>query len=257
LYTISEKPMGRHNMVDLKDYAPFTGLLIFGNIENLILASQGAVAHVDPIILSVLSLIAVVIWLLLGTYGTRVAIKYADYIEIFGGVAIIVLGFQSMLEANDCPVLDEALEEMSLMWADDLPYILAMIQRTISNMRISHTQLRVAEKYKSEEDPQFLKTLFEKALVNYNDYQRYVERFTANWDIERVVFMDNLILGVAIAELVAFPSIPVKVTMDEWIEISKYYSTPGSSTFINGVLDKIVALLTEEGKIQKSGRGLI
>lgn len=158
---------------------------------------------------------------------------------------------------NDCPVLDEALEEMSLMWADDLPYILAMIQRTISNMRISHTQLRVAEKYKSEEDPQFLKTLFEKALVNYNDYQSYVERFTANWDIERVVFMDNLILGVAIAELVAFPSIPVKVTMDEWIEISKYYSTPGSSTFINGVLDKIVALLTEEGKIQKSGRGLI
>ena len=86
-------------MVDLKDYAPFTGLLIFGNIENLILASQGAVAHVDPIILSVLSLIAVIFWLLLGTYGTKIAIKYADYIEIFGGVAIIVLGVQSMLEA--------------------------------------------------------------------------------------------------------------------------------------------------------------
>lgn len=86
-------------MVDLKDYAPFTGLLIFGNIENLILASQGAVAHVNPIILSVLSLIAVVIWLLLGTYGTKIAIKYADYIEIVGGVAIIILGLQSMLEA--------------------------------------------------------------------------------------------------------------------------------------------------------------
>ena len=86
-------------MVNLKDYAPFTGLLIFGNIENLILASQGAVAHVDPIILSVLSLIAVVIWLLLGTYGTRVAIKYADYIEIIGGVAIIILGLESIFEA--------------------------------------------------------------------------------------------------------------------------------------------------------------
>ena len=86
-------------MVDLKDYAPFTGLLIFGNIENLILASQGAVAHVDPFILSILSLIAVVIWLLIGTYGTKVAIKYADYIEIFGGLAIIILGIQSMLEA--------------------------------------------------------------------------------------------------------------------------------------------------------------
>ncbi|MEE1133529.1 MAG: hypothetical protein UHW60_02030 [Methanobrevibacter sp.] len=86
-------------MVDWKDYAPFTGLLIFGNIENLVLASQGAVAHVDPYILSILSLIAVVAWFLLGTYGTKVAIKYADYIEIFGGVAIIILGVQSMLEA--------------------------------------------------------------------------------------------------------------------------------------------------------------
>ena len=86
-------------MVNLKDYTPFTGLLIFGNIENLILASQGAVAHVNPIILSILSLIAVVIWLLLGTYGTKIAIKYADHIEIFGGVAIIILGVQSMLEA--------------------------------------------------------------------------------------------------------------------------------------------------------------
>ena len=86
-------------MVDLKDYAPFTGLLIFGNIENLILASQGAVAHVDPFILGGLSIIAVIIWLLIGNYGTKVAIKYADYIEIFGGVAILILGIQSMLEA--------------------------------------------------------------------------------------------------------------------------------------------------------------
>ena len=72
-------------MVDLKDYAPFTGLLIFGNIENLILASQGAVAHVNPYILGALSIILVIIWLLIGTYGTKVAIKYADYIEIIGG----------------------------------------------------------------------------------------------------------------------------------------------------------------------------
>ncbi|MBQ6630088.1 MAG: hypothetical protein IJH65_14900 [Methanobrevibacter sp.] len=85
--------------MDLKPYLPFSGLLIFGNIENLILASQGAVAHVDPYILGGLSVVAVIIWLLIGTYGTKVAIKYADYIEIFGGVAIIVLGIQSMLEA--------------------------------------------------------------------------------------------------------------------------------------------------------------
>ena len=85
--------------MDLKAYAPFTGLLIFGNIENLILSSQGAVAGVDPITLLILSLIAVVAWLLIGTYGTKMAIKYADYIEIIGGVAIILLGIQAMLEA--------------------------------------------------------------------------------------------------------------------------------------------------------------
>lgn len=86
-------------MVDLKDYVPFAGLLIFGNIENLILASQGAVAHVNPFILGGLSIILVIIWLLMGTYGTKAAIKYADYIEIIGGVAIIILGLQAMLEA--------------------------------------------------------------------------------------------------------------------------------------------------------------
>ena len=86
-------------MVDFKDYLPFAGLLIFGNIENLILASQGAVAHVNPYILAVLSVIAVIAWFLIGTYGTKMAIKYADYIEIVGGLAIIILGLQSMLEA--------------------------------------------------------------------------------------------------------------------------------------------------------------
>ena len=85
--------------MDLKAYAPFSGLLIFGNIENLILSSQGAVAGVNPVTLLVLSLIAVVAWLLIGTYGTKMAIKYADYIEIIGGVAIILLGIQAMLEA--------------------------------------------------------------------------------------------------------------------------------------------------------------
>ena len=86
-------------MVNLKDYAPFTGLLIFGNIENLILASQGAVAHVNPFILGGLSLILVIIWLLIGTYATKIAIKYSDYVEIIGGLAIIILGIESMLES--------------------------------------------------------------------------------------------------------------------------------------------------------------
>ena len=160
-------------------------------------------------------------------------------------------------ELQNCDALDDVLEEISVLWCDDLPYVIMMIMRTLSGLRASHTELRVLAKFKSEEDPEFVKTLFEKALINYNAYQDYIEKFTANWDVERIVFMDNLIIGTAMAELTSFPSIPVKVTLDEWIEISKYYSTPGSSTFINGVLDKIVASLTEEGRIKKSGRGLI
>lgn len=158
---------------------------------------------------------------------------------------------------QECEALDDALEELSMLWSDDLPYIVVMILRTLSGLRASHTELRVPPKFKSDEDPQFVRTLFEKSLVNYDANQEYIEKFTANWDLERIVFMDNLILSTAMTELVSFPSIPVKVTLDEWIEISKYYSTPGSSVFINGVLDKIVASLTDEGRIKKSGRGLI
>lgn len=158
---------------------------------------------------------------------------------------------------GECDALDDALEEMSMLWCDDLPYIVVMILRTLSALRPAHTELKIPAKFKSDEDPQFVRTLFEKSLVNFDANQDYIEKFTANWDLERIVFMDNLILSTAMTELMSFPSIPVKVTLDEWIEISKYYSTPGSSTFINGVLDKIVASLTEEGRIKKSGRGLI
>ena len=154
-------------------------------------------------------------------------------------------------ELQSCEALDDVLEEMSILWTDDLPYIVIMILRTLSNLRASHTEIRVPSKFKSADDPEFVKTLFEKSLVNYSAFQDYIEKFTSNWDVERIVFMDNLIIGTAMAELTSFPSVPVKVTLDEWIEISKYYSTPGSSTFINGVLDKIVESLTAEGRIKK------
>lgn len=158
---------------------------------------------------------------------------------------------------QECEALDDVLEEMSILWCDDLPYILLMIDRTLSSLRASHIELKVTEKFKSEEDPAFVKTLFEKSLINFSANQDFIEKFTANWDVERIVFMDNLIISTAMTELVSFPAIPVKVTLDEYIEISKYYSTPGSSTFINGVLDKIVESLTAEGRIKKAGRGLI
>ncbi len=160
-------------------------------------------------------------------------------------------------ELEDCEELEAVLEEQSILWSDDLGFALTMVLRTLSNLRATSTEVKVLPKFKSDDDRIFVKTLFEKVLVNYDQTQRSIERFTSNWDVERIAFMDYLILATAIAELTFCPEIPVKVTLDEYIEISKYYSGPGSSVFINGVLDKLVAALTEEGKIQKTGRGLI
>lgn len=160
-------------------------------------------------------------------------------------------------ELQECPMLDDVLEEQSILWSDDLGFVLTLVIRTISNMRQSHADVKMLPEFKSDEDAEFVKTLFEKTLINYNERLEYIEKFTRNWDVERIIFMDNLIMATAITELVSFPSIPVKVTLDEYIDIAKFYSTPGSSTFINGVLDKIVEALTEEGKLKKTGRGLI
>ena len=158
---------------------------------------------------------------------------------------------------EDCEMLDNVVEEMSIMWADDISYMLSIVLRTLSSLRASHTELKISPKFKNDDDLDFVKTLFEKSLINYNENQKYIEKFTSNWDVDRIVFMDNLIMGTAFTELVTFPEIPIKVSLDEYIEISKYYSTPGSSVFINGVLDKIVVSLKSEGRIQKSGRGLL
>ena len=160
-------------------------------------------------------------------------------------------------ELEESGILESALDEMSILWNDDLGFALIMVTRTLSNMRASHADVKVLPKFKSIEDLDFARELFAKAAVNFDNYQEEIEKYTRNWDVERIAFMDNLIMATAVAELVTFPSIPVEVTLDEYIEIAKYYSTHGSSTFINGILDKIVASFTEEGKINKSGRGLI
>ncbi len=160
-------------------------------------------------------------------------------------------------ELQESEVLDEALEDMSIMWDNDMGYVLPLVVRTLSSIRPSHTELKIMPKYKSDEESEFIRTLFQKSLINFNENQAYIEKYTSNWDLERIVFMDNVIMVMAMTELTSFPTVPIKVTMDEYIEISKYYSTPGSSIFINGVLDRVVGNLTAEGRINKVGRGLM
>lgn len=161
------------------------------------------------------------------------------------------------LELENDEALEDVLEEQSILWSDDLGFALLMVIRTLSGMREAQTSVKLLPKFKSPDDLEFAKTLFEKSALQFKQNQTYIDKFTRNWDVERIAFMDNLIMSTAMTEIVTFPSIPVKVSLDEYIEISKYYSTQGSSTFINGVLDKVVESLESEGKIKKTGRGLI
>lgn len=179
-----------------------------------------------------------------------------DLKEAFAADKRLVLDFlANHIEDND--YLEEALEEMSMYWVDDIAYSLGLAMRTIGFLNENSTDLDVMPMYKSEDDKTYVETLFRKALLNHEEYFGYIDKFTENWDFERIAFMDKLIMLAAITELIQFQTIPVKVTLDEFIEISKYYSTPGSSVFVNGILDKLVVWLTQEGKIVKTGRGLI
>jgi N utilization substance protein B len=108
-----------------------------------------------------------------------------------------------------------------------------------------------------DEDRPFILDLFNKVIAFENEYQELISQKTKNWEAERIAVMDTLLMRMAIVELVHFPSIPIKVTMNEYIEIAKEFSTPKSNSFINGILDKILADLKEKGKVRKTGRGLI
>ncbi|MCD7969688.1 MAG: transcription antitermination protein NusB [Alistipes sp.] len=160
-------------------------------------------------------------------------------------------------EVNDNELLEQVVEEQSAFWTDDIDFALILVLKTVTSSRRGQPDLPISSKFKNEDDREFYKELFRRTVVNYNDYLQYIEKFTQNWDVERIAFMDNVIMAAAIAELTSFESIPVKVTLDEFIEISKFYSTPGSSHFINGVLDKVINVLKEEGRVVKTGRGLL
>ena len=134
-------------------------------------------------------------------------------------LALVTDFYTNELESSE--MLEEVLDEQSILWNDDLGFALIMVTRTLSNMRQSHRDVKVLPKFKSEEDLEFAKELFEKAAVNYDSNLEVIEQFTRNWDIERIAFMDNVIMVTAMAELTSFPSIPVKVTLDEYIEIAR------------------------------------
>lgn len=154
--------------------------------------------------------------------------------------------------------LYQNLEEQSIFWNDDVEFVLGMIIKSLRLFKAaSDENVKLMPLFKNEEDRDFVKRLFRKAVLNHKEYEQLVSQFIKNWDVERIAFMDIVVMSLAIAEMVEFTEIPIKVSLDEYIEIAKFYSTEKSNVFINGILDKIVEHLKEEGKIRKIGRGLI
>lgn len=157
-----------------------------------------------------------------------------------------------------CEDVESLLEEQSIYWNDDLDFVISMLLKTLKKFKeTSSPGIALMPMFKDDEDEQFAKDLYRKAVLNHEDNYKIVQEHTVNWDVERIAFMDILILEMAISEFLYFPSIPTKVSLNEYIELSKYYSTEKSRNFINGILDKTLKDLKKEDKILKAGRGLI
>jgi N utilization substance protein B len=151
-----------------------------------------------------------------------------------------------------------ALEEQSIFWNDDVEFTVSMISKTLKRFNeYSDTGQKLMPMFKDDEDREFAKELVRKSILNHDEIRALIREHSKNWDVDRIAFMDILIMQLAITEFLYFPTIPTKVSLNEYIELSKYYSTEKSRNFINGILDKTLKDLKRNNRIVKEGRGLI
>ncbi|MEE4214556.1 MAG: transcription antitermination factor NusB [Bacteroidales bacterium] len=154
--------------------------------------------------------------------------------------------------------LESVLEEKSIYWNDDLDFVSVMVEKTLRQFRETDGEdHKLMDLYRSDEDEVFVKTLLRKTILNTEKLEGLIGSNTTNWEIERIALMDILVMQLAITEIREFPEIPVKVSLNEYIEIAKFYCTSKSSTFVNGILDKIVKEMREKKMFRKTGRGLV
>ena len=164
--------------------------------------------------------------------------------------------YKEIIAPND--KLYDYLQDQNLTWTDDLPVVNTAILKIIRKLKASSADKHMLpELYKDDDDRTFALDLFKKTILNQNKLNEAISEKTKNWDAERIANIDNVLLQMAICELTNFPSIPVKVTINEYLEIAKEYSTPKSSIFINGILDKLVKEYSEANLLNKTGRGLM
>ncbi|MEM7162804.1 MAG: transcription antitermination protein NusB [Bacteroidota bacterium] len=165
--------------------------------------------------------------------------------------------FKKHIPNND--TIQHYIEEESVLWSDDLDLASSMAVKTLRLFNTDENpNISLLDLYKDPEDEiDFIKNLFNKTIEQEEENELLIQEKAQNWELERIAFMDMILMKMALAEAKTFESIPVKVTLNEFIEISKFYSTPKSSKFINGILDKSFQELKESGNIVKKGRGLI
>lgn len=164
--------------------------------------------------------------------------------------------YKDLLFKNEA--FNDFMESVDLNWTEDRHIIKSMIVKTFKKLEKGDERIELASLSNNwDEDETFFVQLFEKTVLNDKAYDRLIAEKSRNWDIDRMAIIDKIILKMAISEMINFPSIPVKVTINEYIELSKNFSTPKSKKFVNGILDVLSEELVEQGVIKKSGRGLI
>jgi N utilization substance protein B len=165
--------------------------------------------------------------------------------------------FSQFVLDND--VIYSLFQERSIYWDfEDCDFTISMVIRYIDKIKSEEKYKVLPEMFKDEEeDKRFVKNLFRRTISNDKENSKMIDEKTQNWDMDRIALLDVLLMKMALTEFMHFTSIPVKVSLNEYIEISKLFSTPKSKVFINGVLDKLLSELKEAKKLKKTGRGLI
>ena len=158
--------------------------------------------------------------------------------------------YRTLIQNNED--LDSLLEEQSLYWNDDKEVVDTFVLKTIKRFEEKNqARQELLPEYDSEEDMDYARKLFRATIMNGDEYQHYMSEASRNWDFNRLAYMDIVIMQIAIAEMLTFPSIPISVTINEYVEIAKLYSTPRSGGYINGMLDTIAHHLVETGRLLK------
>ena len=178
----------------------------------------------------------------------------ADEINFDDEKEFLIEFFKTIVAPNE--KLADYFEDKMITWVDDIPFVNTWIIKSISKMK-SKKPFALGALYKDEDDENFVKDLFTKTILKHTEFEKDIAVVTPNWDSDRIADIDMILIKMAIAEFLHFPSIPTKVTINEYIEIAKDYSTEKSSYFLNGVLDKLAKNYRKNNQIQKIGRGLL